>query len=181
MTTTATSMLELLKAVEQYFQGEKIEALVFILPIGLASLVFGAWLLTDGPSSFTRGVAAPFLVMGLLLTTVGGVVGYRTPVQVAQLEQGLQKDARSALTAESERMEKVNQAWNKYLALWALMGVLGLGLRFATKADFSQGLGIALVLFAGIGLMIDGFAERRAQVYASVLQGATGSTSGAAR
>jgi hypothetical protein len=28
-------MLELLKAVDLYFQGEKIEALVFILPIGL--------------------------------------------------------------------------------------------------------------------------------------------------
>lgn len=57
------------------------------------------------------------------------------------------------------------------LDLWGLMGVLGLGLRFATAGDFSQGLGIALVLFAGVGLMVDGFAERRAYTYESVLQG----------
>jgi hypothetical protein len=37
----------LFDAIQIYFQGEKIEALVFILPIGLLSLVFSAWLLTD--------------------------------------------------------------------------------------------------------------------------------------
>jgi hypothetical protein len=70
-----------------------------------------------------------------------------------------------------QRMQKVNAAWSKYLVLWGLLGVLGLGLRFATGADFSQGLGIALLLFAGVGLMVDGFAERRAHAYESVLQG----------
>lgn len=173
MTSTAPSMLELLKAMDLYFQGEKIEALVFILPIGLLSLVFSAWLFTDGPSGFARGVAIPCLLMGLLMTTVGGVVGYRTPGQVAQLQQGLQTDPQTTLAVESQRMQKVNAAWRKYLALWALMGVLGLGLRFATGGDFSQGLGIALVLFAGVGLMVDGFAERRAHAYESTLQGVT--------
>jgi hypothetical protein len=172
MTSTAPSMLELLKAIEWYFQGEKIEALVFILPIGLLSLVFSAWLFTDGASGFTRGVALAFLLMGLLMTTVGGVVGYRTPGQVVQLQQALQTDPNAALAVESQRMQKVNSAWGKYLVLWGLMGVLGLGLRFATADDFSQGLGIALVLFAGVGLMVDGFAERRAHAYELVLQGA---------
>jgi hypothetical protein len=171
MTSTAPSMLELLEAIDLYFQGEKIEALVFILPIGLLSLVFSAWLFTDGPSGFARGVAIPFLLMGLLMTTVGGVVGYRTPGQVAQLQQGMQTDPQAALTVESQRMQKVNAAWSKYLVLWAVMGVMGLGLRFAAGGDFSQGLGIALVLFAGVGLMVDGFAERRAHAYESVLQG----------
>ena len=172
MTSTALSMLELLKAVDQYFQGEKIEALVFILPIGLLSLVFSVWLFTDEPGAFAKGVAIPFLLMGLLMTTVGGVVGYRTPGQVAQLQQGLQTDPQAALAVESQRMQKVNAAWSKYLVLWGLMGVLGLGLRFATGGDFSQGLGIGLVLFAGVGLMVDGFAERRAHAYESILQGA---------
>ena len=171
MTATGASMLELIKAIDLYFQGEKIEALVFILPFGLLSLVFSAWLFTDGPSGFARGAAVPFLLMGLLMTTVGGVVGYRTPGQVAHLQQALQADPQAALAVESQRMQKVNAAWSKYLALWGLMGVLGLGLRFATDGDFSQGLGIALVLFAGVGLMIDGFAERRAHAYGSVLQG----------
>jgi hypothetical protein len=68
-------------------------------------------------------------------------------------------------------MEKVNKAWGKYLVLWALIGAVGLGLRFVTHGDFTHGLGIALVLFSGVGLMVDGFAERRAHAYAAVLEG----------
>lgn len=73
------------EAMATYFQGEKTEALVFILPIGLLSLVFGGWLVSDHPGGFARGVAIPFLIMGLVMTVVGGGVGYRTPSQVASL------------------------------------------------------------------------------------------------
>ena len=164
---------DLLNAMQTYFQGEKTEALVFILPIGLLSLVFGAWLWTDSTGGFMRGVAIPFLAMGLLMGTVGGVVGYRTPGQVARLEQSLQQSpdlARTTVQAESARMAKVDAAWKFYLAMWGLMGVAGLVLRFATTGGFTQGLGIALVLFCGVGLLVDGFAERRTHPYIAALQ-----------
>jgi hypothetical protein len=161
--------MTLLDAINSYFQGEKIEALVLILPIGLLSLVFGGWLISDNPGSFGRGVAIPFLVMGLAMTAVGGGVGYRTPAQVATLQASLAAAPESALQIERARMERVNQAWAKYLVLWAAFGVVGLALRFATRGDFTQGLGIALVFFSGVGLMVDGFAERRALPYAAAL------------
>ena len=107
-TTDAT--WRLLEAMQIYFQGEKLEALVFILPAGLLSLVFGIWLLTDHPDAFARGVAIPCLAMGLLMTTVGGVVGYRTPTQVTQLQAALQAAPQATLAAEVERMDKVNRA-----------------------------------------------------------------------
>jgi Ca2+/Na+ antiporter len=72
-----------------YFRGEQIEALVFILPLGLLSLVFGAWLLSDSPTSFMRGVAIPFFVLGLLLVVTGATVGLRTPGQLAELQRCL--------------------------------------------------------------------------------------------
>jgi len=62
--------MALVDAVQIYFQGEKLEALLFILPLGLMSVVFGLWLLTDNPNSFAKGVAIPFLLLGLLMTTV---------------------------------------------------------------------------------------------------------------
>lgn len=151
-----------------YFSGEKTEALVFILPVGLLSLVFGAWLWVDSTGGFMRGVAIPFLLMGLMMSAVGGVVGLRTPAQMAQLEQSLHQApdvAREALDAERARMSRVNAAWTKYLILWGLMGVVGLALRFLTSGDFTQGLGIALVFLAGLGLLVDGFAERRTHPY----------------
>jgi hypothetical protein len=158
------------EAMDLYFQGEKIEALVFILPIGLCLLVFGAWLLTDHPSHFTKGVAIPLLAMGMLMGTVGAVVGYRTPGQVLEISQSLQTKAPSALEKEEKRMAAVNKAWHIYLTLWLLFGFVGLQLRLISSSDFLQGLGIALVFCAGLGLLVDGFAQRRALPYHATLQ-----------
>lgn len=162
--------MRLLEAIATYFEGEKIEALVFILPLGLASLVFGSWLVSERASAFGRGVAIPFLVMGLVMTVVGGIVGFRTPAQVARLEASLEAAPEPARREELARMEKVNRAWPIYLFVWAALGVVGLLLRFATRGDFTQGLGIALVFFSGVGLLVDGFAERRARPYTAALE-----------
>jgi hypothetical protein len=161
--------MKLLDVMARYFEGEKIEALVFILPIGLLSVVFGVWLLSDQPGAFARGVAIPFIVMGLVMTVVGGVVGYRTPTQVETLQAAIAASPEPAAAVELARMEKVNRAWPVYLVGWAVFGVLGLALRFATRGDFTQGLGIALVFFSGVGLLVDGFAERRARPYTEAL------------
>lgn len=162
--------MKLLEAMATYFQGEKTEALVFILPIGLLSLVFGGWLVSDNQGGFARGVAIPFLVLGLVMTVVGGTVGYRTPAQVQTLQASIATSPEPALQVERARMEKVNRAWPVYLVAWAVFGVVGLALRFATRGDLTQGLGIALVFFSGVGLLVDGFAERRAKAYAAALE-----------
>jgi len=163
----------LLDAIQIYFHGEKIEALVFILPLGLLCMVFGTWLLTDNPSSFAKGVAIPFLLMGLLMTTVGGVVGYRTPSQVSSVVKAIEADSRAGVQAEIQRMTKVNSAWHLYLVMWGLFGFAGLLMRFATSSEFLRGMGIALVFIAGVGLLVDGFAERRTHPYVDALEGRT--------
>ena len=167
---STTQHMALMDAIQVYFHGEKIEALIFILPLGLLSMVFSAWLLTDNPGSFAKGVAIPFLVLGLLMSTVGAVVGFRTPSQTAAIVKVMAADPQSGVEVESQRMMKVNQAWPVYLTIWGLFGVAGLALRFAMTSDFFQGLGIALVFFAGVGLLIDGFAERRTHPYVEALK-----------
>lgn len=181
MNATTPNILDLLKSMQIYFQGEKIEALVFILPIGILALIFSIWLLTDSPTQFMRGLFVPLFLMGLILSAVGGVVGFRTPSQLSQLEQGLQVDPKATLAAESARMEKVNSAWGRYLLLWGIFGVAGLVLRLATQKDFVQGMGVALVLFSAVGLIVDGFAERRAHAYVSVLSAVANAPASTAR
>jgi hypothetical protein len=168
--------MKLLEAVATYFQGEKTEAFVFILPIGLLSLVFGGWLISENQGGFARGVAIPFLIMGLVMTVVGVVGGYRTPAQVETLQGSIATSPEPTLQAERARMEKVNRAWPVYLVAWAAFGIVGLALRFATRGDFTQGLGIALVFFSGVGLLVDGFAERRARPYTAALEAPASST-----
>lgn len=161
--------MKFLETMLPYFQAEKIEALVFILPIGLLCLVFGGWLLSEGQPGFSRGVAIPFIAMGFVLSIVGGSVGFRTPMQTAQIQQAYEADPTTALKSESARMEKVNRAWTWYLAIWVVFILLGLGFRLLAQSDFLRGMGIALVFFAGVGLVIDGFADRRARIYSDVL------------
>ena len=161
--------MKFLETMLPYFQGEKMEALVFILPIGLLCLVFGGWLLSEGQPGFTRGVAIPFVAMGLVISIIGATVGFRTPMQTAQIKQAFQANPAAAIQAEAVRMEKVNSAWTWYLAIWIIFGVAGLGLRLLSNSGFLNGLGIALVFFAGVGLLIDGFADRRARGYGDVL------------
>ncbi|HMY16016.1 MAG TPA: hypothetical protein PKA58_06785 [Polyangium sp.] len=164
--------MNLVDMMTDYLRGEKLEALVFILPLGLASIVFGAWLLTDAKESFFRGVAWPFVVLGLALTVTGATVGFRTPAQVERLSAAYVAEPEKTRTEEQARMAKVNQAWPVYLTAWATFAVVGLVLRFALKNEFGRGIGTALVFFAGVGLLIDGFAERRAHPYTKALESA---------
>ena len=61
-----------------------------------------------------------------------------------------------------------------FLALAGLQAaaepVAVLALRFGLRSDLAHGVGTALVFFAGVGLMIDGFAERRARPYTAALE-----------
>lgn len=152
-----------------YFRGERIESLYVIAPLGALCVLFGVSLLVTERSAFFISVAVPFLVLGLALGAVGGSVGLRTNAQVAALDAAYQRDVTTFVAEELPRMEKVNKNWPVYLTTWSVFAVLGLVLRFAVSRDWAHGLGIALVFFAGVGLLIDGFAERRAKPYTAAL------------
>ncbi|GMU59433.1 MAG: hypothetical protein AMXMBFR34_11960 [Myxococcaceae bacterium] len=77
------------------------------------------------------------------------------------------------LAGVSLRVERGGFALGMALPLFIfgafLLGV-GLLLRFAVHADWARGLGPALVLAGAMGLVIDGFAERRAEPYTEALE-----------
>lgn len=162
--------MNIVDVMTDYLRGEKLEALIFILPLGLVSIVFGAWLMTDTKEAFFRGMAWPFVVLGLALTFTGATVSFRTPAQVERLTAAFVAEPEKTRAEEQARMDKVNKAWATYLTAWATFAVVGLVLRFALKNEFARGIGIALVFFGGVGLLIDGFAERRAHPYTKALE-----------
>ena len=54
--------MSFLEIMNTYFRGEKIEALFFILPIGLALIAFGAVALKAEHGGFAWGVAVPAIL-----------------------------------------------------------------------------------------------------------------------
>jgi hypothetical protein len=165
----------LLPILETYFRGERLEAWCFIVPLGVACIAFSGLMLREERSAFHWSIAVPFLVLGLVMLFVGGAVAIRTPQQVADLTALYQANPAAFASQEVARMQKVNAGWPVYLTTWVVFLCLGLLLRFVVarfleRGDWALGLGIALCFFGGVGLVIDGFAERRAHPYTAALR-----------
>jgi hypothetical protein len=87
-----------------------------------------------------------------------------------RIEAGFQSDPGAMVADELPRMQKVNDNWPIYIALYTTLVLVGLGLRFGLKADWAHGVGPAIILIGALGFLIDGFAERRARPYTEALE-----------
>jgi hypothetical protein len=159
-----------LDVMHTYFRGERIEALYFIVPIGVAMVAFAAVTLRAERGGFAWGLAVPLVLFGLFAIGIGAAVGLRTTGQVAAIEAGFQSDPGAMVADELPRMQKVNDNWPIYIVLYTTLVLVGLGLRFGLKADWAHGVGPAIILIGALGFLIDGFAERRARPYTEALE-----------
>ncbi|MEZ4384254.1 MAG: hypothetical protein R3A79_23170 [Nannocystaceae bacterium] len=153
----------------EYFRGERVGALLFILPVGLLLVGLAITALKAERGAFALGLAIPTALVGVLLIGAGATIGLRTPGQVAALERAHAEDPAAMVAVELPRMRKVNANWPRLVAVWAGFVVIGLGLRFGARAEWAHGVGPALILIGACGLLIDGFAERRAIPYTAAL------------
>lgn len=153
-----------------YFRGESVEAWFFIVPAGLLLVAVGCALLWQNRSPFDMGLALPSLLFGLILIATGVTVGARTPSQVQQLLQTYERSPAQLAQTELPRMEKVVQNFRSTFYAFGALTAVGLVLIYGLRREWTTGLGIALVLGAGIGLTVDGVAERRTHSYVAALK-----------
>lgn len=161
--------MSFMEVLHTYFRGEKIEALWFILPVGLLLVPFGIVTLKAERGGFAYGIAIPCLLFGIALIGTGVAVGTRTKGQVAEIEQSFQKNPVEMVARELPRMEKVNANFKLTFMAFGVLATAGLGIHYLCGPNWGRGLGAALILISAIGLLIDGFAGRRAEPYTSAL------------
>jgi hypothetical protein len=164
--------MDFLEIMHTYFRGEKLEAALFIAPAGLALAALGIAALRAETGGFAWSVAVPCFVFALVLVVVGLVVATRTSGQVAALHSGWENDAAAMLRDELPRMQAVMRNFGWTLVAFGVMAAAGLAFRFVVPGEWARGLGSVLVLLGGMGLMIDGFAERRGRPYVAALKSA---------
>ena len=162
--------MEFLDVLQTYFRGERLESACFIAPAGLILFAIAIAALRSETPTYAWSVAAPCFVFGLLLVVVGVAVAARTPGQVAALVEGLQSSRAATLSEELARMDRVVRNFHVTQPVFGALALLGLVLRFGLKAEWAQGLGSVLALAGAMGLMIDGFASRRAEPYLEALK-----------
>jgi len=162
--------MDFITVMHSYFRGEKLEAAFFIAPMGLMflGLAYGAWRSEQG--AFMWGAIIPAAIFGLVFLGTGIGVAGRTAGQVAGLEAALSQDTIAMLQAEIPRMQQVMLNFSRMLPTMGGLALLGLALRFGVRTEWAMSLGAVLVAAGGVGLLIDGFAERRGHPYVAALQ-----------
>lgn len=156
-------------AMVAYFSAEKQESLLFVL-VGVAAIAASAFLLARRHR--LRAMAYPLIAVALIQIAVGGSVYLRTDAQVATLQAQLVLAPAAYRAEELARMDKVSAGFRLYkgieialIAAGAVMIAAGVRRRQALVAA-----GIGLVLQASIMLVLDLFAERRAEQYIEAIR-----------
>ena len=162
--------MSFIEVMQTYFRGEKLEAIFFILTIGLALVAFGIVAFKAESGGFAWGVAVPSIVFGLVLMGTGIGVAARTNSQIAEIKTGYQSDPGAMVKKELPRMEKVNANFRTTFYVFGVLAAIGLAFHYLAGPTWGRGLGAVLILVGALGLLIDGFAERRAVPYAAALE-----------
>jgi hypothetical protein len=155
--------------VRWYFAGEKAEAF-WILAAGVLSLVGAIVLWFVAREPFARGLAMALLIVAGLGLGVGGTVYFRSDTQSHQLIEQQRTNPALFAAEEGPRIRQVVRSFAQYRIGYAVAVLLALFFVFVLGKPSQHGFAVGLLLLATLGLTIDFFAERRAELYLQTLQ-----------
>lgn len=155
-----------------YFTAEKQESLLFML-VGALAIAVSLWLwFRGGPY---KGMLYPLAAVALIQIVVGSTVYFRTDSQVAALKAQFESDPVAFVAEETGRMETVVRNFVVYR--WIEIGLLVTGILMILglrHVELWHAVGIGLTLQSAIMLLLDFFAERRADEYLKFVTGLLG-------
>lgn len=153
----------MLETMTAYFLGEKRESMLFIAAGAVAIAVAVGLFRSSSPY---RGMMWPLALIALIQLGVGGSVYLRTDSQVAELSSLLKEDPAAFAKKEAPRMEKVLASFTLYKWIEIALMATGVALTFLYRGrDLPYSIGVGLLLQSALMLLLDLFAERRADVY----------------
>jgi uncharacterized membrane protein HdeD (DUF308 family) len=165
--------------IEKYFLAEKQESLLFII-VGVAAVIAAIAFYFLLRSSFFKGAALPLLFIGIIELVVGYTVFKRSDDDRIRNVYAYDMNPSELRDKEIPRMQTVNR--NFVIYRWVELAFLVTGIVLSMVfgqnpgRTFWYGFGIALSLQAGVLLVADYFAEKRALIYTKGLQSYTRET-----
>ena len=150
-----------------YFTEEKIESIIFVI-FGVCAILLALFFWTIIKYSFFNGLAYPLLLIGIIQVIVGTTIIIRSPKDIQRVEKMILETPHKIKTEELPRMKKVMENFKTYKIIELVL--LGIGIIlflyfFSSKTPFWKGLGLGLLIQAGIMLALDLLAEDRASKY----------------
>ncbi len=156
-----------------YFAAEKAESLLFV-GFGMTALLLGLGVLAvrERFSLFLQGFAYPLLAVAMIQVAVGANIYLRTDAQLAALQAQLEQAPDVFKAEETARMRVVNRNFDLYKRLeigLLLIGVACAAFGAARNLGLLAGVGTGMVVQGGLMLVLDFFAEARADFYTAAL------------
>ncbi len=156
--------------VARYFAAEQAWAGV-LAGVGVLALVVGLAFWWRAQRPLLRGLAWPLALLATLQITVGSIVWLRSPHDAARVQAWLQADRARLQAEELPRMQAVMDGLALYR--WLELGSIATGLVLVASAgthSARRGVGLGLMIQAGVLLAVDGRAARRGAAYLAWLQ-----------
>ncbi len=151
-----------------YFGGEKSEALILLI-VGVAALVASAYLILT--NSHFKGMAYPFVLVGVIQIAVGSTVYFRTDTQLRDLNREMTVSPVDFRSSELTRMKKVMENFRLYKLMELVLFAAGVLLTYIFKENAGWYFaGVGLATQSAFMLIADLFAEHRALMYVARLQ-----------
>jgi hypothetical protein len=159
-----------LETLLDYFAAEKAESVLFIAA-GAAALLAGLAFWFRG-APVLKGAAIPLIAIALIHLVVGVTVFARTDEQVRSLVAQLEQQPAAFKAEESKRMAQVNDNFDLYQQIGTALALAGLGMvawGLQRARPILAGAGCGLAFQALFTLVLDYFAQTRADVYTQAL------------
>lgn len=162
----ATSRELMSQRMHGYFRGE-LDLASVAMGLGAGSGYAGGFLLARATDA-SRAAAVPILTVGVAQIAIGLGLLVRTGPQVRELDSQIAKTPEAYGATEGERMAEVVSRFAIFRAIEAVLLVGGAGtaaLGAVLQEDLAIGAGLGLGVQAGVVLVLDAFAEARAERY----------------
>lgn len=147
-----------------WFKGEAFEGGMIAL-WGMALIVLAAYFWKFGHLATARALIIPFLVVGLFWSIAGGVGIYRNTLRVEKFQIEYKKDPSAFVESEKKRVEGFI-GWYRYLLIgWCVLILAGMAIFLFWGGNQGRAIGLAVIVFAVAGLLVDHTSEHNAHAY----------------
>lgn len=152
-----------------WVKGETFEAGMLGL-YGAMLVVLALYFWKFGNTATARALVIPFLVVGLLWGIAGGVGVIRNKFRVEKLRTEHKKAPEAFVEAEKKRVEGF-MGWYRPLFIgWSVLILAGLAIFTFWGGNRGRAIGLAVILLAVAGLMVDHTSEQNARAYHSEIK-----------
>jgi len=155
-----------------WFKGEAFEGGMITL-WGIALVILSAYFWKFGHLMTARALVIPFLVVGLFWSIAGGAGIYRNTLRLEEFHIEYKKDPAVFVESEKKRVEGFI-GWYRYLLIgWTVLTIIGLAIFMFWGGHQGRAIGLAVIVFATAGLLVDHTSEHNAYTYYDEINKAT--------